>query len=144
MAWNLNIHVIDVGVGDSSLILAGEPTTHTTRSMLVDGGLGEAASTVHNKVRSLGTALDVILVSHFDTDHSVGVANLLLADNLWHLCDLIAGVAVIGTGGVPPKTIAGVTAAAYAAASGAWGAGGGGAGGPAVAARTSGGATNTH
>ncbi|OLB78954.1 MAG: hypothetical protein AUI14_11710 [Actinobacteria bacterium 13_2_20CM_2_71_6] len=125
-----------MGVGDSSLILAGEPTTHTTRSMLVDGGLGEAASTVHNKVRSLVTALDVILVSHFDTDHSVGVANLLLADNLWHLCDLIAGVAVIGTGGIRQKTIAGVTAAAYAAASGAWGADVGGAGGPALAART--------
>ena len=122
--WTLDIHVLDVGIGDSTLIIAdGGGAGHT--SMLIDAGLAEMASTVHEKVVAANLdSVDTILVSHYDRDHSAGVATLLLADNLWHLCNSIALVAVsaLPAAGTPrAQIIARATARAAAAEAGAWG-----------------------
>jgi hypothetical protein len=123
MAWTVEIHVIDVGAGDSSLIIAEEPLANHLSSMLVDGGLTSSARLVHNKVLATGLPeLDAILVSHYDIDHSIGVAALLLSDNLWHLCDIIAQIAVtfIPAAGTPrEQVVARAAAQATAAALGA-------------------------
>jgi beta-lactamase superfamily II metal-dependent hydrolase len=124
MAWQLDIHIIDVGVGDSAVIVARETTTGVVRSMLVDGGLDAAASLVHDKLESVGlSGVDVILVSHFDQDHAMGVANLLLADNMSVLSGLLADVGVRGMlkNSSAAQTIAQVAAGTAAAALGAWG-----------------------
>lgn len=101
MAWNLEIHIIDVGQGESSLIIAYDQTSRQHRTMLIDGGISGCAKTVHEyvaaqlkRVAGAGNVplpLDTILVSHYDDDHSGGILALLRADNLWGLCDLIAG-----------------------------------------------------
>ena len=46
MPWRLEISTIDVGQGDSSLIIADDGNGQV-RSMLIDGGLGGYAETVH-------------------------------------------------------------------------------------------------
>jgi hypothetical protein len=67
--------------------------------MLIDGGLAGYAATVHNyvdaRLTALGIPLDHILVSHYDVDHSGGIKALLIADNLYHVCDAIAGPVAI-------------------------------------------------
>lgn len=123
MAWTVEIHVIDVGAGDASLIIADDPAVPLFTSLLVDGGLTSSARLVHNKIVAAGLPdLDAILVSHYDIDHSIGVAGLLLADNLWHLCDAIANIAVtfLPAAGTPrEQVVARVAAQATAAALGA-------------------------
>jgi hypothetical protein len=120
MAWTLDIHVIDVGAGDSSLIIANDPVGGNSTSMLIDGGLTSSARTVHNKVvASLpGPALNTILVSHYDVDHSIGIAGLLLSDNLLALCGIIAQKtvqALPGPGYVREDEVARMAARAAAA-----------------------------
>jgi beta-lactamase superfamily II metal-dependent hydrolase len=94
MAWELEIHIIDVGQGESSLIIARNPTIPQTRTMLIDAGLPGCAETVHNYITALGLGgVDHILVSHYDGDHSGGIITLLMADNLYRLCEIIAEAA---------------------------------------------------
>jgi beta-lactamase superfamily II metal-dependent hydrolase len=124
MAWTLDIHIIDVGAGDSSLIIANDPVGGNHTSMLIDGGLTSSARTVHNKVvASLpGPALNTMLVSHYDIDHSIGIAGLLLSDNLLALCDIIAQKtvqAIPGPGYVREDEVARMAARAAAAGMGA-------------------------
>jgi len=124
MAWTLDIHVIDVGAGDSSLIVANDPVGGNNTSMLIDGGLTSSARTVHDKVvASLpGAGLDRMLVSHYDVDHSIGIAGLLLSDNLLALCDIIAQKTVQALPGAPyvrAKVVARMAALAAAAGMGA-------------------------
>jgi beta-lactamase superfamily II metal-dependent hydrolase len=94
MPWELEIHVIDVGQGESSLVIARN--AGRSRTMLIDGGDVGYGETVHNYVAAkLGpvTPLDHIVVSHYDGDHSGGILALLTADNLYGLCSLLAQAA---------------------------------------------------
>ncbi len=95
MPWTLEIHVFDVGVGESALVVAQNKEVGAFRSILIDGGLPAAARTVHENVRRLtgDRGPDVVLVTHVDTDHSGGVAGLFFADNLTAVCLEIARVA---------------------------------------------------
>jgi hypothetical protein len=136
MAWQVDIHVIDVGAGDSSLIIADEPVGNHRVAMLVDGGLSKMARFVHSKVLAVSPGgVDKILVSHYDQDHSIGVCGLLLADNMWQLCDLMAQIAVnVMPVGARRQMIARAAARVTAAACGAWGPNAGQANAPGVAA----------
>ena len=80
MPKNLKIHFIDVGQGDSSLII-----TPQNKTILIDGGgssgsdfdVGE--STVIPYILDRGfTKIDVVIVSHFDQDH-IGRNNYFVA-----------------------------------------------------------------
>jgi hypothetical protein len=95
MAWELEIHIIDVGQGESSLIIAKDPAVgppHNYRSMLIDGGLPGQAETVHNYVaaQTQGIIIDSIVTTHYDVDHSGGITNLLIADNRHIQNDILA------------------------------------------------------
>lgn len=93
MTWHLEIHTIDVGQGESSLIIAFNPTISRWSSILIDGGLQKYAQTIHNYIHRRFESLrrehhiaieklDHILVSHYDADHSEGIAAILDAQNL--------------------------------------------------------------
>lgn len=126
MPWTLEIHTIDVGQGESSLIIAqnvGVPGA--SRTMLIDGGFPGYAKTVHtyvsNRLDALRIGLNHILVSHYDVDHSGGIIALLKADNLYRLCEIIAqagGAAAAAATGRNEKAAA--IAAAYAAIEGGY------------------------
>lgn len=86
MAWNLQIHHIDVGQGDSTLIVAREippllGVAPLVRSVLIDGGLAGQAGTVHNYITGAAganlAALNVLVVTHYDQDHFNGVSQLV-------------------------------------------------------------------
>src|SRR6476661_6393040 len=99
MPWQLEISVIDVGQGDSSLIIA--TNGNQTRSMLVDAGEGQCADVVHAYVRGRlahynAPTLDHVLVTHYDDDHVGGVLQLLRSDNLVAICTVLADAAIDG------------------------------------------------
>jgi beta-lactamase superfamily II metal-dependent hydrolase len=128
LPWNLAIHTIDVGRGESSLIVAtnGGGGPDDSRTMLVDGGLPAYGSTVHRYVTpARAPRMNHILASHYDDDHSGGLLSLLLADNLHNLLDTIAQTAATrAAGATRAKRVATGAAVAFAVASGAYGAGG--------------------
>jgi beta-lactamase superfamily II metal-dependent hydrolase len=138
MAWTLNIHTIDVGQGDCSLIHAVDGTTNTARSLLIDGGHGNCTELIRHYLWGQGLAgVDVMLITHYEADHMTGIVNLLLADNLWHLADTFAGVALPEANGKGrPQRLAATAAAIAAAARGAVGISAGDAAKPAKAARS--------
>lgn len=122
MAWTLDIHTIDVGQGESSFVVAQDPTVpNATWTMLIDAGRPAYAETVHDYVEALGVPVHTIVTSHYDDDHSGGVRALLTADNVYAIADAIA--AATAANGLPgasrPRLIAGYTAAAASAALGA-------------------------
>jgi hypothetical protein len=92
MPWTLDIHHIDVsGSGDATLIVArnaplapGMPAT--VRSVLIDGGRPTHGPDVVNYVTNqlFPNELDVIVASHYDTDHIGGLIDVLLTPGL---CD---------------------------------------------------------
>ena len=98
MAWTLEIHTIDVGQGESSLIIAknivhGDLTD--SRTMLIDGGLQSKAEHVFNfvwnKLQATElTAIDIVLTTHYDQDHSGGISKLLTVDSFYKLYDDLA------------------------------------------------------
>jgi beta-lactamase superfamily II metal-dependent hydrolase len=96
VAWELEITTIDVGQGESSLIIAQDVDGGGgSRSMLIDGGLPGRAQFAQQVVyaRLLARGLDRvdhIVVSHYDKDHSGGVLSLLKADNLWRVFEIMA------------------------------------------------------
>ncbi len=74
---NLRIHFIDVGQGDSCLII----TPHN-KKILIDGGGSESYDVGKNTLIPYLLArrikkIDYIIVSHFDTDHSQSYAKIL-------------------------------------------------------------------
>ena len=129
MPWSLDIHTLDVGVGEASLIIAFNPEVNVLRSILIDGGLSAVAPLVHNAVTDLlppGTGPDIILVTHYDKDHAGGVRDLMLADNLTavvqELTDTVEGYAdepaMLGNYALVARRVA---YAVFAAMRGAWG-----------------------
>ena len=97
MAWNTYIHTIDVGQGESSLIIAKDDGSGgESRTMLIDGGLSVYAATVHKFVaEKVSGPLNQMVFSHYDKDHSGGLMAILIADNLYNICDTIAMPACI-------------------------------------------------
>lgn len=77
---NLRIHFIDVGQGDSTLII-----TPTNKTILIDGGgskeaeefdVGEATLLPYLLDRKINT-IDYMMISHFDADHCNGLIEVL-------------------------------------------------------------------
>ena len=80
MAWTLEIHHIDVGQGDATLIVARNPLAEIpVRSCLIDGGLGNKASIIHNYITTTAKLelLNVMVATHYDKDHIGGLIRLL-------------------------------------------------------------------
>jgi beta-lactamase superfamily II metal-dependent hydrolase len=122
MAWVLDVHMLDVGQGESTFLVARNPATNATRSMLIDGGDTGYAQIVHNYMVATGIALDHILLTHYDKDHSRGVLALLRADNFHAVCAAIAAtVAAQPTSTDRAANVAGFACAATAAVFGAYG-----------------------
>lgn len=73
------LHVIQARFGDSLLLEFGEP--NQARHILIDGGPpGNYASDLRaslDEVPGIGGKLDLIVLSHIDNDHIVGVLDLL-------------------------------------------------------------------
>lgn len=68
----LEIHVIDVGQGDSILLRSGD------EAMLIDTGLQEAGDDVSAYLQKLGIRkLDRLLITHEHSDHSGGLKRVL-------------------------------------------------------------------
>jgi beta-lactamase superfamily II metal-dependent hydrolase len=92
MAWNLEIHTIDVAQGESSLLVAYTDDGTQFKSMLIDGGLGKYGRLVHNYVSKrlgVGRNLDYMVTTHFDKDHSGGQITLFKADNITSITTVI-------------------------------------------------------
>ncbi|MEM0996110.1 MAG: hypothetical protein AAGN35_03480 [Bacteroidota bacterium] len=92
MAWTLQITHFDIGQGDSTLITAqmfneegNDNVAAMTRTILVDGGLGNAADyldsylSIINNTYNIG--LDIIVNTHYDRDHLNGITGLLNKNN---------------------------------------------------------------
>jgi beta-lactamase superfamily II metal-dependent hydrolase len=133
MPWILEISTIDVGQGESALIIARDTAAGgASRTMLIDGGRALHAETVHDFVAAQlavhGLArVDVIVTSHYDVDHSGGVIALLQSDIFEASAEIIgaaaarAALAAIAAGRVgQQQVIAAAAAAAIAAALGAY------------------------
>lgn len=91
MAWNLEIHTIDVAQGESSLLVAYTDDGTQFKSMLIDGGLGKYGRLVNNYVatRIGDNPVDVMITTHYDIDHSGGHISIFLADNLSVVATLV-------------------------------------------------------
>ena len=64
---NLEVHFIDVGQGDATLIKCGD------RSMLIDGGENDKGTLIQNYMNKQGVkSLDYFIVTHPDSDHCGG------------------------------------------------------------------------
>lgn len=122
MAWELSIHHIDVGQGQSTLIVARNPVTGIQRSMLFDGGHAQVANIVHNYIANnlFGEQhLDRLVTSHYDNDHSGGITELLIADNKYIRNRIIARaaaeaaeIAFLANNAIPQMELIAVSAAA--------------------------------
>lgn len=122
MAWNLFVYTIDVSQGESSLIIADDPAIPQRRTMLVDGGESRQGSVVNQFIAARGiNAVDHILITHYDTDHSGGIMSLLEADNFHVICQYLAtSAATWAVGNNRPQQIASAAAAICAAILGAY------------------------
>lgn len=68
----LQVHYIDVGQGDCTLLLCGE------QSMLIDAGPDGAGTTVQYYLKALGIdTLDYVIITHPDADHIGGMDVIL-------------------------------------------------------------------
>lgn len=127
MAWNLFVDTIDVSQGESSLIIATDPTSGQQRTMLVDGGESRQGSVVNQyitaKLNAIGpvNTVDHILITHYDTDHSGGILSLLEADNFHVICQCLATSAATWAVGISRAAqVASASAAVCAAILGAY------------------------
>lgn len=83
MDSNLRIYFIDVGQGDSTLII-----TSTNKKVLIDGGGSNTDFDVGKQIllpylldRGIKT-LDIVMVSHFDSDHCGGILTIMEQINI--------------------------------------------------------------
>ncbi|HVY70762.1 MAG TPA: hypothetical protein VHH73_12600 [Verrucomicrobiae bacterium] len=79
MAWTLEISHLDVvSPGDATLIVARESTAGIVRSLLIDGGRANRAESIDRYLENQGVAsLNVMVVTHYDSDHFNGIQALL-------------------------------------------------------------------
>lgn len=69
---NLRIYFIDVGQGDSCLII-----TPRNKKILIDGGEGDSNVLLSYLLDRRIKAIDYIMISHFDSDHCNGLAEVI-------------------------------------------------------------------
>ncbi len=69
---SLKIHFIDVGQGDSCLII-----TPKNRKILIDGGEGNTDVLLSYLLDRRIKAIDYIMISHFDSDHCNGLVEII-------------------------------------------------------------------
>lgn len=95
---NLKIYFIDVGQGDSCLII-----TSQNKRILIDGGEGNSDVLLSYLLDRRIKTIDYILISHFDSDHCNGlidiiqklnVKNILISKQA-HFCDEYKNIANI-------------------------------------------------
>lgn len=80
--WKLEIHQLDVGQGDSALVLFKKLNQDTrkyevNKSILIDGGLGFNTNYLNEYISDkIGKriSLDAVIITHFDADHYLGIA----------------------------------------------------------------------
>lgn len=126
MPWELEIHLLDVGQGDSTLIVARDTAPGgQSRSMLVDAGLAVYGEVVHTCIAHTANLnrLDHIVSTHYDVDHLAGLRTLLLADDLTNLTSMLALYAPISAelGDNRPEQVASAVAAVCSTALGSYG-----------------------
>ena len=123
MAWKLDIHLLDVGQGDCTLIVARDAAAGLRRTMLIDAGEAPYGRIAHQKVVDLGLpGVDHIVSTHYDVDHRAGLQSLLLADDLSKMIMTLNGPATVNAIGLHrPARIASVTAAVCSTALGNYG-----------------------
>ena len=72
-AGTLAVHYLDVGQGDSELVMLPDG-----RNMLIDAGTSDAGSAVVSSLRSLGvTRIDYLVATHPHADHIGGMAQVI-------------------------------------------------------------------
>lgn len=69
---NLRIYFIDVGQGDSCLII-----TPRNKKILIDGGEGETDVLLSYLLDRRIKTIDYIMISHFDSDHCIGLIEVI-------------------------------------------------------------------
>lgn len=70
----MEVHIIDVGQGDSSLIISGDGV------ILIDAGPGSAEQSLHDYLNDVGiTRIDYAIFTHPDEDH-IGGADMIMKD----------------------------------------------------------------
>lgn len=69
---NLKIYFIDVGQGDSTLII-----TPSNEKILIDGGEGNTSVLLDYLLDRRIKTIDYIMISHFDSDHCNGLINVI-------------------------------------------------------------------
>lgn len=69
---NLRIYFIDVGQGDSCLII-----TPNNKKILIDGGEGEPEVLLSYLLDRRIKSIDYIMISHFDSDHCNGLIDII-------------------------------------------------------------------
>ncbi len=73
----LQVHFLDVGQGDATLLVGPDGS-----ALLVDGGNRDGGATVRAALRAItGGRLDAVAVTHTDADHLGGVVDLLRGDD---------------------------------------------------------------
>ncbi|QGZ92300.1 ComEC/Rec2 family competence protein [Microcystis aeruginosa] len=85
MAWQLEIHHIDVAQGDATLIVVREVAPFLNaaapiiRSVLIDGGKLNKGADVHQYLNTTVNLnnLDIMIATHYDGDHYNGLRYLL-------------------------------------------------------------------
>ncbi len=85
--WKLEIHQLDIGQGDSALILFKKLNKKTEKhevqkSILIDGGFGFNADYLQTFISDkIGNkSLDMVMITHFDADHYFGIfQNMFMA-----------------------------------------------------------------
>ncbi len=95
---NLRIYFIDVGQGDSCLII-----TARNKKILIDGGEGDSNVLLSYLLDRRIKTIDYIMISHFDSDHCIGlieiiqklnVKNVLISEQAY-FCDEYRNIAEI-------------------------------------------------
>lgn len=78
IAQSLEVHHLNVGQGDASLILSKDSTGIIIKTVLIDGGFKKDGNIILTYLRGLGiNKLDYVIASHYDRDHVGGLIVVL-------------------------------------------------------------------
>ncbi len=69
------IKFLDVGHGDSAVIFLKDTDCHTTKTVMID--IVDADKAVAELAKEDVRILDLLIISHFDSDHCKGVNDFL-------------------------------------------------------------------
>lgn len=98
MGWTVKIHTIDVSQGDCSLIQIIDTENGESVTVLIDGGRKDQDEKIPEYLvdQDIDT-IQLIVITHMDTDHYEGIQSLLLKDNYWYFCRTMLGVILEAT-----------------------------------------------